>query len=100
MVASDDFAEFLREQLEPVGRVSMRRMFGKIGLFCDGVMLGMITDNTLYFRVDDHNRELFKEAERRLEVLREMQPQVELGSGSNRAFRPISSRYSVNFILS
>jgi DNA transformation protein and related proteins len=63
MVASDSFAEFLREQLAPLGRVTMRRMFGKTGVFCDGLMLGMVTDNTLYFRVDDHNREAFKEAE-------------------------------------
>jgi DNA transformation protein and related proteins len=26
-------------------------------------MLGMVTDSTLYFRVDDHNRAAFKEAE-------------------------------------
>ena len=63
MVASDSFAEFLREQLAPLGRVTMRRMFGKTGVFCDGVMLGMVTDNTLYLRVDDHNRAPFKEAE-------------------------------------
>ena len=62
MAASDTFAEFLREQLAPLGRVTMRRMFGKTGVFCDGVMLGMVTENTLYFRVDDHNRETFKEA--------------------------------------
>ena len=41
MVASDGFAEFLREQLAPLGRVTMRRMFGKTGVFCDGFMLGM-----------------------------------------------------------
>src|SRR5438309_10478042 len=63
MVASDNFAEFLREQLAPLGRVTMRRMFGKTGVFCDGLMLGMVTDNTLYFRVDDHNRATFREAE-------------------------------------
>src|SRR5262252_7810516 len=63
MVASDSFAEFLREQLAPLGRLTLRRMFGKTGVFCDGVMLGMVTDNTLYFRVDDHNRAAFKEAE-------------------------------------
>jgi DNA transformation protein len=63
MVASDGFAEFLREQLAPLGHVTMRRMFGKTGVFCDGFMLGMLTDNTLYFRVDDHNRAIFKEAE-------------------------------------
>ena len=63
MVASDSFAAFLREQLAPLGRVAMRRMFGKTGVFCDGVMLGMVTENTLYFRVDDQNRATFKEAE-------------------------------------
>jgi DNA transformation protein len=63
MVASDSFAEFLREQLAPLGRVEMRRMFGKTGVFCDGFMLAMVRDNTLYFRVDDANRADFKEAE-------------------------------------
>src|SRR5206468_13132185 len=63
MVASDSFAEFLREQLAPLGRITMRRMFGKTGVFCDGFMLGMVRDNTLYFRVDDDNRAAFKEAE-------------------------------------
>ena len=62
MVASDSFAEFLREQLAPLGRVTMRRMFGKTGVCCDGVMLGMVAENTLYFRVDDHDRAAFEEA--------------------------------------
>jgi DNA transformation protein len=62
MVASDGFAEFLREQLAPLGHVTLRRMFGKSGVFCDGVMLGMVTDNTLYLQVDDQNRETFREA--------------------------------------
>ena len=63
MVASDSFAEFLREQLTPLGRVTMRRMFGKTGVFCDELMFGMVTDNMLYLRVDDHNRAAFKEVE-------------------------------------
>src|ERR1700723_4779188 len=63
MVASDGFAGFLRDQLAPLGRITVRRMFGKTGVFCDGFMLGMVRDNTLYFRVDDDNRAIFKEAE-------------------------------------
>ena len=63
MVASDGFAEFLREQLAPLGRVTLRRMFGKTGVFCDGLMFGMVTDNMLYLRVDDDNRLAFKEAQ-------------------------------------
>jgi len=63
MVASDSFAEFLREQLTPLGRVTMRRMFGKTGVFCGGLMFGMVANDTLYFRVDDHNKATFKEAQ-------------------------------------
>ena len=63
MVASDSFAEFLREQLAPLGHITVRRMFGKTGVFCDGVMLGMVRDDTLYFRVDSDNRAELKEAE-------------------------------------
>jgi DNA transformation protein and related proteins len=63
MVASASFTDFLHEQLAPLGHVTIRRMFGKSGVFCDGYMLGMVRDNTLYFRVDDDNREAFNEAQ-------------------------------------
>ena len=63
MVASDSFAEFLREQLVPLGHVTMRRMFGKTGVFCNGLMFGMVTNDMLYSRVDDHNRAVFKQVE-------------------------------------
>ena len=63
MVASNGFAEFLQDQLAPLGRITMRRMFGKTGVFCNGLMFGMVTDDTLYVRVDDQNRDVFKEAQ-------------------------------------
>ena len=62
MVASDSFATFLREQLAPLGRVTARRMFGKTGVFCDGLMFGMVTEDLLYLRVDDGNRAAIEEA--------------------------------------
>ncbi len=62
MVASDSFRAFLQEQLMPLGDITLRRMFGKTGVFCGGVMLGMVQDDTLYFRVDDASREAFAEA--------------------------------------
>ena len=63
MVASTEFASFLRDQLAPLGDVTMRRMFGKTGVFCEGVMFGVVTENILYFRVDRRNQAIFKEAE-------------------------------------
>ena len=62
MVASDSFASFLREQLAPIGHVTLRRMFGKTGVFCDGLMFGMVTEDELYLRVDEHNQADFEEA--------------------------------------
>ena len=55
MVASTEFASFLCDQLAPLGHVTVRRMFGKTGVFCEGVMFGMVTENILYLRVDDQN---------------------------------------------
>ena len=37
-------------------------MFGKTGVFCEGLMLGIVAEDTLYFRVDGHNRAEFAEA--------------------------------------
>lgn len=36
-------------------------MVGKTGVFCDGLMLAMVTQDELYFRVDDGNRAAFEE---------------------------------------
>ena len=63
MVASAEFASCLHDELAPLGYISMRRMFGKTGVFCEGVMFGMVTEDVLYFRVDSQNKEAFKEAE-------------------------------------
>jgi DNA transformation protein and related proteins len=63
MVSSDGFAELLRELLTPLGCcLTMRRMFGATGVFADGLMFGVVSDDTLYFRVDDHYRAAFREA--------------------------------------
>ncbi len=62
MVTSNGFSEFLREVLAPLGRITTRRMFGATGIFCDGLMFGIVSDETLYFRVDDGNRTTFREA--------------------------------------
>jgi DNA transformation protein len=37
-------------------------MFGKTGMFCNGLMFAMVSDDTLFVRVDEHNREIFQEA--------------------------------------
>jgi DNA transformation protein len=60
MAASGSFGEFLQDQLHSLGDVTVRRMFGGAGVWCDGVMFGLVSDDTLYFRVDDGNRGAFE----------------------------------------
>lgn len=63
MTASAGFAEFLREQCAPLGPITVKRMFGSTGVFCDGVMLALVQADRLYFRIDDQTRAAFAEAE-------------------------------------
>lgn len=47
-----DFANFVTELFQVVGPVTVRKMFGGHGLFLDGLMFGLIADNTLYLKTD------------------------------------------------
>jgi DNA transformation protein len=62
MAVSDEFVDYVIEQLAGWGEVSARRMFGGAGLYCDGVMFGLIADDVAYLKVDDSNREDFVKA--------------------------------------
>jgi len=62
MTVSNDYRDFILEQLAPAGRVSSRRMFGGIGLYLDGLFFALIDDDTLYFKVDDSSRERYQQA--------------------------------------
>ncbi|MEZ5954419.1 MAG: TfoX/Sxy family protein [Hyphomonas sp.] len=48
----DPFHEFVIELLGPMGPVSIRRMFGGAGVFRDGLMFGLIVDDTLFLKTD------------------------------------------------
>ncbi len=62
MSVSDDFRDFVLEQLAPAGRVTSRGMFGGVGLYLDGLFFALIDDDTLYFKTDDSNRPRFRSA--------------------------------------
>src|SRR4051812_27852779 len=62
MAPAGSFSEFLGEQLSPLGPIGLRRMFGCVGVFCDGVMLGLVKDEALYLRVDAQTEAAFAEA--------------------------------------
>jgi DNA transformation protein and related proteins len=59
---SEEFLDYLRDQLGSLGEVTLKRMFGGAGVFLNGKVFGIISDDTLYFKVDDYNRVLYEKA--------------------------------------
>ncbi len=62
MAVSDEFVEYVVEQLSGWGEVSVRRMFGGAGLYREGAMFAVIADDVAYLKVDASNREDFLRA--------------------------------------
>jgi DNA transformation protein len=53
---SDSFRAFVLAQLDTLGDVTARAMFGGVGLYRRGVFFGILAGDVLYFKVDDSNR--------------------------------------------
>ena len=51
-----DYLDYVLEQLEGLGVVTPRNMFGGVGLYCAGTMFALIARDDLYMKVDDSNR--------------------------------------------
>jgi len=62
MPVSDEFIDYVIDQLATWADVSIRKMFGGAGLYCDGIMFGLIADDIAYLKVDDSNLEDFVKA--------------------------------------
>jgi DNA transformation protein len=58
---SEQYADFVIEQLTPLRGVERSRFFGGIGLAFNGVQFAMVMDSTLYFVVDDTTRPKYEQ---------------------------------------
>jgi DNA transformation protein len=45
--------DFIRELFAPFGPVAVKRMFGGIGIYAEGLMFGLVFDGVIYLRVDE-----------------------------------------------
>ena len=62
MAKRSEFSDYVADLLAPLGPVQVRGMFGGFGIFLDGLMFGLLADDTLYLKVDDANRAEFEAA--------------------------------------
>ena len=59
---SAGFKSFVLDQLEELGDVTPRAMFGGVGLYHQGVFFGIVARDTLYLKVDEVNRADYERA--------------------------------------
>ena len=58
----DEFVIHLLDLLRRWAPVAARRMFGGYGLFRGGIMFGLVSDETLFFKTDAGNRDQYEAA--------------------------------------
>jgi DNA transformation protein len=59
---SNSFKEFILEQLDALGDLESRYMFGDWGLYCGEVFFGIVADGRLYFKTDSASRSQYLKA--------------------------------------
>jgi DNA transformation protein len=62
MRVSDGFRSFVVDQLDGLGEVTARSMFGGVGLYSAGSFFGIIAADVLYLKVDDATRADYERA--------------------------------------
>ena len=62
MAVTESFVEFVLEQLEPVGAITPKRMFGGVGIYAGDLFFALLADDVLYLKADDSNRADFEAA--------------------------------------
>lgn len=62
MAVSESYKDYVLDQLEPMGYVTIKKMFGGAGIYFDGLIFGLLADDVLYFKVDDSNRSDYEQA--------------------------------------
>ena len=60
MAPTAGFLDHLQELLEPLAPVTVRRMFGGAGIFAEGLMFGLVAQETFYLKADDSTRAMFE----------------------------------------
>lgn len=58
----DPFITHIRELLSPLGVISVRRMFGGHGVYCDDLIIALLADGQLWLKVDADSKAEFEAA--------------------------------------
>ena len=56
MASDKSFVEFIVDQIENVGQITFKKMFGEYALYCDGKVVALVCDNRLFIKPTEGGR--------------------------------------------
>lgn len=62
MAIDEGLVDWVREALEPIGTVTLRKMMGAAVLYCDGLVFAVVDGSDLYFKSDATSAAIWDEA--------------------------------------
>ncbi len=54
-----EFVDYLHEVFQQFGPITARKMFGGHGIYHEGLMFALVTDDTLYLKADETSKQQF-----------------------------------------
>ena len=57
MASKQSTADFVVDQLSPLGEIVAKKMFGEFGLYCNGTFFGLICDDRCYIKPTEPGRQ-------------------------------------------
>ena len=65
MACSNDFVQYISDQCAAAGEITVRKMFGDYGIYCDGKIFGLICDDRFYLKPTEAVRSLLRSVDLR-----------------------------------
>ena len=65
MASNPDFVQYIADQCAGAGDVTVRKMFGDYGIYCNGKIFGLICDNQFFIKPTDAARSLLRTVDMR-----------------------------------
>ena len=65
MASNPDFVQYIADQCAGAGVITVKKMFGDYGIYCNGVIFGLVCDNRFYLKPTEDGRSLLRSVEMR-----------------------------------
>ncbi len=65
MASNPDFVQYIVDQCSKAGRIEAKKMFGDYGLYCNGKIFALVSDNGFYVKPTEAGHKILKTVDMR-----------------------------------